>query len=266
MQSGRRKLYIILFWIVITLMILYDRRFLIQKIGLGHFAECTVVRVGLLMALAYLNLNVLMSRWLEQGKWLTYGLLLSISVTAYLFVQQAYDVYLYGFVLGGGDYTFKGVSSYLAVTTLWYLILMVVFYKALEWYEQKQHIDKLEQEIKELKDKEASLEHEEGSAEIFVKSGTRQVRVNLNDILYVQGLKDYAILFLANEKLIVKGTLKNVEDLFSEGQMVRVHKSYLVAKKKVSAVGARKIMVSGLEIPVGRMYKDNVGKLIEVKG
>ncbi|MFM8742275.1 MAG: hypothetical protein ACKODM_02960, partial [Cytophagales bacterium] len=134
MKLNRRKLYITLFWIVITLIVLYDRRFLIQKVGLGHFAECTVVRVILLMALSYVNLKVLMPRLLEQGRWLVYGFFLASAVLAYLLVQQAYDIYLYGLVLGDGDYTFQGISFYLAITTLWYLVLTVVFYKALDWY------------------------------------------------------------------------------------------------------------------------------------
>jgi DNA-binding LytR/AlgR family response regulator len=54
------------------------------------------------------------------------------------------------------------------------------------------------------------------------------------------------------EKLIVKRTLKSVEELFSEGELVRVHKSYLVARKKVPAVGAGKVTVAGQDIPVGR--------------
>ena len=157
MKINRRKLYITLFWIVITLMVLYDRRFLIQKVGLGHFAECAVVRVSLLMAFSYLNLMVLMPRWMEPGKWLAYIFLLGSALLVYLLLQQAYDIYLYGLVLGDGDYTFQGFSLYLAATTLWYLLLTVVFYKALDWYQQKHQIDQLEKEIKELKDNETAL-------------------------------------------------------------------------------------------------------------
>ncbi|MFM8833293.1 MAG: LytR/AlgR family response regulator transcription factor [Cytophagales bacterium] len=261
MKLNRRKLYITLFWTVITLIVLYDRRFLIQKVGLGHFAECTVVRVSLLMALSYVNLKVLMPRLLERGRWLAYAFLLASAVLVYLLVQQAYDIYLYGLVLGDGDYTFQGISFYLAITTLWYLVLTVVFYKALDWYQQKHQIDQLEKEIREMKDNETSLVQQTDNGEMFVKSGTKQVRINRHEVLYVQGLKDYAILFLPTEKLIVKGTLKSVEELFLEGELVRVHKSYLVAKKKVSAVGASKVTVAGQEIPVGRTYRENIQSL-----
>ncbi|MFM8913925.1 MAG: LytR/AlgR family response regulator transcription factor [Flammeovirgaceae bacterium] len=257
MKTNRRKLYIALFWVVITLIVLYDRRFLIQKVGLGHFAECTLVRVSLLMALAYLNLNVLMPRLLERGKWLLYASLLAMALLVYLLLQQAYDIYLYGLVLGDGDYTFHGFSFYLAATTIWYLVLTIIFHKALERFEQQEQIDSLEKEIRELKDKDISLVRQGDSAEMFVKSGTKLVRINRHDLLYVQGLKDYAILFLPTEKLIVKGTLKSVEELFAEGELVRVHKSYLVARRNVSAVGAGMVIVAGRQIPVGRMYRDN---------
>ncbi|CAN5163279.1 hypothetical protein BH09BAC3_BH09BAC3_17720 [soil metagenome] len=262
MSTRLRKLYIVLFWILITLIILYDRRFLAQKIGLGHFAECTIVRTGLLIALAYLNLNFLLPRFFERGMYLLYGVGLAASVSLYLFLQQAYDVYLYGIVLGDGDLKVQGASAYLIFTTIWYLILSVVFYRALEWYEQKKQVELLEEEIQQLKDNEAILSKEKGSSEMFIKSGIKQIRIDRDAITYVQGLKDYAILFMKADKLIVKGTLKNIEEMFPAGTLIRIHKSYLVARQKVSSVSARSVNVGEQRVPVGKMYRKNVEKIL----
>lgn len=259
MNPNVRKLWLFLFWVAITLLVLYDRRFLVEKIGLGHFLECTVVRVVTLMTLAYVNVKWLVPRFLESGRWLTYFLLLVFNVAIYIFLQQAYDVYLYGFVIGDeAEREWRVASLNLILTSLWYVLLTVAFYKTVDWYDQQERVSKLEDEIAQLKDREASLAREEGSTEIFVKSGLERVRIDRNEVLYVQGLKDYAIIFTTMGKVIVKGTLKNVEELFAEGELVRIHKSYLVAKRKVTAVTASKVKVGENEIPVGRVYRGNL--------
>lgn len=264
MSGITRRIYVILYWVLITLIVLYDRRFLIQKIGLGHFLECTVVRVSLLLGLTYINLSVLMPKLLERGKIVWYAITLSLFISVYIFLQQAYDVYLYGFVLGDGDFTIQAASGYLVFTTLWYLILTIIFYKALDWYEQKKQLDTLEMEIQQLKDKDVALTRDEKSSEMFIKSGTRKVKIDRESITYVQGLKDYAILFSGQEKVIVKGTLKNVEEMFPEGMLVRVHKSYMVSRRKVSSVSAGKVMIGNHVIPIGRSYRENVEEILKV--
>ncbi len=203
-----------------------------RKLGLGHFAECTVVRTGLLLALAYFNLNFLIPVLLERGKYVLFAVGFGISFALYIFLQQAYDVYLYGIVLGDGHLEIQGASAYLIFTTAWYLILSVIFYRALEWYEQKKQVERLEEEIQQLKENEATLLKDESSSEMFIKSGTKQVRIDRDAITHVQGLKDYAILFTKAEKFVVKGTLKNIEEMFPSGTLIRIHKSYLVLAKK----------------------------------
>ena len=259
MNKQLRKGYVILYWVVITLVILYDRRFLVQKINLGHFVECIVVRVALLLALAYLNINVLMPRLLEKGKILLYVLSLVVSVSTYIILQQAYDVYLYGFVMGDiHSRSLRSASLYLVFTTIWYLFLTIIFHRALDWYDQRRQVEWLELEIKQMKDKEATLSRESVNSDIFLKSGTRKVRIDREAITYVQGLKDYAILFTSENRLIVKGTLKSVEEMFPPGMLIRIHKSYLVVKNKVSSVSAHSVQIGNQVVPIGRSYRQNV--------
>ncbi|MBY0436525.1 MAG: LytTR family transcriptional regulator DNA-binding domain-containing protein [Cyclobacteriaceae bacterium] len=264
MNKSFRKFYVILYWVLITLIVLYDRRFLTQKAGLGHFIECTVVRVGLLMALAYLNIYFLIPRLLDKEKVIAYIVAIVSAVGFYLLLQQAYDVYLYGFVLGDEDSkTLQAASLYLIATTIWYLVLTIVFHRALEWYEQKKQLEILELEVRQMKEREAVLVKEENSSEMFIKSGTKQVKIDINDVLYLQGLKDYAVLFTSREKLIVKGSLKTIEDMFPPGMLVRVHKSYVVAQQKITSVSASKLSVSGKEIPIGRSFRENVNEILK---
>jgi hypothetical protein len=263
MNLTKSKLLIVLYWTLITVVVLYDRKFLAQKAGLGHFIECIVVRVSLLMGLAYLNLKLVMPLLLEKEKKVAYVLLTVLSISVYILLQQVYDIYLYGFVLGYEDgKSYRAASFYLVFSTIWYLVITLIFYKGLEWYGRSEQIKELELEIQTLKEKEATLARDNGSSEMFVKSGTKKVRVDIEAVTHVQGLKDYAIIFMPTGKLIVKGTLKNVDDMFPAGTLVRIHKSFLVAKRRISSISSSKVTIGDLVIPVGRSYKSNVESIL----
>jgi len=99
-----KKLLHLVLWVVITLIFLFDRRFLIQKAGLGHFAECTIVRLTLIISLSYFNIFYLIPKYIPTGKYMVYSALLLLSVAIYVTLQSFYDVYLYGFVIGFAGY------------------------------------------------------------------------------------------------------------------------------------------------------------------
>src|SRR5215475_2871191 len=96
--SLARKLLHLLFWVIITTVFLFERRYLIQKAGLGHFAECAVVRIALIIGLSYFNLFWLIPRYFAAKKYFTYTVLLVLSLCLYVGLQSLYDIYLYGFI------------------------------------------------------------------------------------------------------------------------------------------------------------------------
>ena len=74
---------------------------------------------------------------------------------------------------------------------------------------------------------------------IFVKDGTKLVKIKLNEILYIEGLKDYVSIFtkerdssqrdVAPKKIVTLQTLKSLENLLPENHFIRIHNSYIVA-------------------------------------
>ncbi|MCU0420044.1 MAG: LytTR family transcriptional regulator [Cyclobacteriaceae bacterium] len=133
-----------------------------------------------------------------------------------------------------------------------------VFYLLLDWFEQQQTMARLEKELGDLKTQALPVPSVGEGNELVVKSGTARVKINVNEVTHVQGLKDYSIIFWGNERVIVKGSLKSVELVFPAGRLVRVHKSYLVALGRIQQVHANKVTVAGMDIPVGRIYKPAV--------
>lgn len=99
---------------------------------------------------------------------------------------------------------------------------------------------------------------------IFLKSGYKSVKLNFSDITHVEGMKEYVTFYnIEGKKFIKNDRMKNVEKLLSAHQFIRVHKSYLVSLKHVKSFYGNTVEIGDLEIPVGRMYKEQLKKLLE---
>ncbi|HMJ70085.1 MAG TPA: LytTR family DNA-binding domain-containing protein [Cyclobacteriaceae bacterium] len=99
--------------------------------------------------------------------------------------------------------------------------------------------------------------------EILIKSGTKKVLIDFRSIIYAQGLKDYTILYTADKKYVVKGSVKAFEEFLPADYFLRVHKSFIVAKNQVKLVYKNKIELENVSIPVGRSYKEVLDKFLE---
>jgi len=89
---------------------------------------------------------------------------------------------------------------------------------------------------------------------LFVKTDGKLIKINLNDLQFVEGLKDYLYLHLKNEKLIVLDTLKDFE-LKLPNNFMRVHKSYIVRLDQIESIERNRIFIQNKIIPVGDTYK-----------
>ncbi|MEP7165367.1 MAG: LytTR family DNA-binding domain-containing protein [Ferruginibacter sp.] len=97
---------------------------------------------------------------------------------------------------------------------------------------------------------------------LLIKTGTKKVSVNRNDISHVQALKDYAIIYSGEVKYVVRSTMKEMEELLGAAGFFRVHKSFILAKSKARFFTVTKIEFENFEIPVGRKYKKIIEKYL----
>lgn len=102
-------------------------------------------------------------------------------------------------------------------------------------------------------------------AYIFVKADRKTIKIALDDILYIEGIKDYVKIVLPAQKIITKVSIGNFYKDLPKDRFLQVHKSFLVAKNKISAYTAHDVEINELEIPIGRMYKAQFLKDIENK-
>jgi len=95
------------------------------------------------------------------------------------------------------------------------------------------------------------------AAYIFVKADRKTIKIALDDILYVEGVKDYVKIVLPAQKIITKISIGNFFKTLPGDRFIQVHKSFVVAKHKISAFTAHDVEIGDLEIPIGRAYKED---------
>lgn len=93
---------------------------------------------------------------------------------------------------------------------------------------------------------------------IYLKADKKMVKVCLNEILYIESLKDYVRVKTSNKDVITHQKISYLEEKLPEECFMRIHRSFIVATKKIETYSATVIEVPGKELPIGRLYKQGV--------
>lgn len=110
---------------------------------------------------------------------------------------------------------------------------------------------------------ETRVEVEETSSEfIIVKADRKYVRIKTEEIICVEGLKDYVIIHTPERKVITRMTIKALEDTLPQNKFLRVNKSYIVNKEKIDSFDNNDITVGEMEISIGLSYRATVMKAL----
>jgi DNA-binding LytR/AlgR family response regulator len=149
-----------------------------------------------------------------------------IFVTAYK--EHAWE----GFELAAVDYLLKPVS----------------FERFLKACNKAQELFRLQQKTTTVKELPTSF---------FVYVEYNQVKINISEIVYIEGMKDYVKIYLitATKPVITKMSLKALEDKLLPYRLVRIHKSYIIAADKVTAVKRDLICLGPIELPLSESYR-----------
>ncbi len=100
-------------------------------------------------------------------------------------------------------------------------------------------------------------------AHLFFNVNKKKIKVYLDEILYIESLKEYIRIFTKDKTLLTKYQLSQVKEILANDNFVRIHRSFVVAKDKIEAFTATEIEISGKQIPIGRSYKELVLSVLE---
>lgn len=100
----------------------------------------------------------------------------------------------------------------------------------------------------------------------FVKADKKLVKVNFDDILYIEGLKDYVIIRLETGRVITLQTMKSLEDRLPTHKFKRIHRSFIVNIKRINAILGNMVEITEAgklkQLPIGKNYRDELLDMI----
>lgn len=98
---------------------------------------------------------------------------------------------------------------------------------------------------------------------IFVNADYSLLKVVIDDIMWVEGLKDYIKIHIRNSSkpVITRMTMKSVEELLPGNRFIRIHKSYIAAMDFITAIRKTTVMIGSMELPVSDTYQEKLMKL-----
>ncbi|MBS0011151.1 MAG: response regulator transcription factor [Bacteroidales bacterium] len=107
-----------------------------------------------------------------------------------------------------------------------------------------------------------------GQQEVFIKKGSSLVKLKLIDIIAVEALENYVVVYTDKEKYTIHFTMKAIEQQLPSLIFIRVHRSYIINKGRIIMIKDNSVDISGdldlKNIPIGKSYRDNLLKEINV--
>jgi len=98
---------------------------------------------------------------------------------------------------------------------------------------------------------------------IFVKADYKIIKINIDDILYIEGLKDYIKIYTGPKPILTLSSLKAIEEKLPSEEFIRVHKSFIISVNKIDSVNKSRVVIGSKEIPISDFYRDEIFKFIQ---
>lgn len=100
---------------------------------------------------------------------------------------------------------------------------------------------------------------------IFVRSDRKMIKINFDDIRFIESLSDYIKIHLSDKTIITRETITNIEAKLPQKDFIRTHRSFIVSISNIESFTNEYIEIGINEIPISRSYKDSVLKKLEQK-
>jgi DNA-binding LytR/AlgR family response regulator len=99
---------------------------------------------------------------------------------------------------------------------------------------------------------------------LFIKANNKLMKLQNDDILFIEGMRDYVRFVTATNKFMTLSTLKNLEEKMNKTLFLKVHRSYIVNISKITDISGNTIYIDGNEIPIGKAHRDEVVKRLNI--
>jgi DNA-binding LytR/AlgR family response regulator len=108
------------------------------------------------------------------------------------------------------------------------------------------------------------VETSKGDSHIFIKVDKKMMKINIEEILFVEGMKEYIKVVTPDKTYITHKSLSSLSEELPSDRFLRIHKSYVIALNKVKSIEGNRIQIQSYTIPIGRNYSKEVkNKILE---
>ncbi len=124
-------------------------------------------------------------------------------------------------------------------------------------------LERFIQAVEKVQNNLQKLDRPTEQAFIFVKTEYRLEKIQLSEVLYIEGMRDYRRIHTVHKKIMTLQTFKEFEQILSPHLICRVHKSYMVAVDRIESIEKEEIKIGDKYIPISDSYKKTLFELIK---
>jgi DNA-binding LytR/AlgR family response regulator len=124
----------------------------------------------------------------------------------------------------------------------------------------------METSVKLIGNNDTNSDQQNNSNDAFInlRADRKNLKIPLNDILYIESLKDYIKVVTKTKNIVTKQSISSLEEALPKNNFVRIHRSFIVAINKIESFTNDAIEINRQELPISRMYRHEVEKVLNV--
>jgi DNA-binding LytR/AlgR family response regulator len=124
----------------------------------------------------------------------------------------------------------------------------------------------METSVKLIGNNDTNSDQQNNSNDAFInlRADRKNLKIALNDILYIESLKDYIKVVTKTKNIVTKQSISSLEEALPKNNFVRIHRSFIVAINKIESFTNDAIEINRQELPISRMYRHEVEKVLNV--
>ena len=100
---------------------------------------------------------------------------------------------------------------------------------------------------------------------LTVRADRKLYKVSFDDLIFIEGQQAYVTFITRERKITALMSMKDLEKTLPQDRFIRIHKSYIASRKYISSLDGNQIEINGQKLPVGKIYREQVQKLFNIK-
>lgn len=161
----------------------------------------------------------------------------------------------------------KGKSKFVMVTSYSNFAIESFELNVIDYLLKPVSFDRFDKTIQRFLEYKNEINQKNGKSDdnpsFFIKEGDEYVKVYINDIDYIEGMKDYAKIYCGNNYYLALKTLKSINHMLESYGFLRIHKSFIIPLNKIKQYNVQCVILSNnSEVPVGPGYRDKLKEFL----